>query len=322
MVFQIDKRGLFMMEFTDHHAILGVSVDADAKEIRKSYLKIARRLHPDSGTAVDEEAKQFASQLLSKLVNPAWEQLSQEKNRIEHGLLLKLKGQSALRKQNEINILSSLAKQLATNNISTLDHFYRSALQDMTDRQYSQLDQALEITAQISELNLVYLMRREGQGETVSTTSTKQIFTGTVSQSTAAAKSAQSAQPAPPPPRRESMADQYYRRAEEFYSKGNFPRATLELRDALKIEPNNSRCHSLMGMVYLRQGQGTMAKIHFNKALEADPKNEMAIVGKQNLERAANRAAGSTQSAKSPSKSDQDKPNGGLFGGMFGGKKK
>jgi curved DNA-binding protein CbpA len=324
MVIQIEKRGLFMLDLTDHHAILGVPVDADAKEIRKNYLKIARRLHPDSCTAEGETAKQLASQMLSKLVNPAWEQLSQDKSRTEHNLILKLKGQAAQRKQGEIEILGNLAQQLVTTNATTLEHFYKTALQDITDRQYQHLDQASELTAQISELNLVYLMRKEGQGDSVSQPG-KQFFTG---------EAAKAASPSPvnPPaaaaaPRRETMADQYYRRAEECYAKGNFAQATLELRDALKIESTNSRCHSLMGMIYLRQNQATMAKIHFNKALEADPNNEMARVGKQQLEGKANQAtpaksnASSATPAKPGNKTDRDKP-GGMFGGMFGGKKK
>jgi hypothetical protein len=41
MSFQIE-RGLFKFDFTDHHAVLGIPVNADVKEVRKRYLKIAR----------------------------------------------------------------------------------------------------------------------------------------------------------------------------------------------------------------------------------------------------------------------------------------
>lgn len=56
MSFKI-KSGLFKFDLTDHHAILGVPVDADFKDIRKRYLQIARRLHPDSCGAKTETAK-------------------------------------------------------------------------------------------------------------------------------------------------------------------------------------------------------------------------------------------------------------------------
>jgi curved DNA-binding protein CbpA len=300
-----------MLDFSDHHSILGVSIEAEVKEIRKSYLKIARRLHPDSGLVVSESDRLLADQLLSKMVNPAWEKLSQEKSRVDHVLILKLKGQGAQRNPS-IEVMGSLAKQLMTAN--NPDYFYRTALQDLADRQYEQFDQAIELTAQISELNLVYLMRREANGDSIEPK--PQLFTTATHAPTPTAES-----PAAPAPPEESMADQYYRRAEAFMAKGNHAKATLELRDALQIEPNNSRCHSLMGMVYLRQNQGTMAKIHFNKALSVNPQDPMALEGKQWLEQ---KASGTTQPAKPASKPSNSKPNsnGGLFGGLFGGKKK
>src|SRR3712207_6925717 len=53
-----------------------VPVDADVKEIRKRYLDIARRLHPDTCKAASDAEKQLAGELLSKLVNPAYKILS------------------------------------------------------------------------------------------------------------------------------------------------------------------------------------------------------------------------------------------------------
>ena len=327
MSFQID-RGLFKLDFVDHHAILGVSVDAETKDIRKRYLKIARRLHPDSFASETETDKQQASQLLSKLVNPAWEKLSQDKERSEYTLLLKLKGQQALRQQQEIVAqLGNLARQLSSAN--NPDHFYLASLKDLSSKQYEHLDQAMEITAQVSELNLVYLMRKEGNGATVSNETRRTIYTGSnipdSSQSSTAPTSAQTMDSAPRP---ESITDQYYRRAQGYEVKNNFAQATLELREALKLEPNSPRCHSLMGRIYLRQRQGTMAKIHFNQALKFDPKDPMALEGMKKLgsQNGATAAGGATNSkaasAKTPPKSGKpDNSGGGLFG-LFGGKKK
>lgn len=316
MSFQIE-RGLFLLDFTDHHAILGVPVDAEIKDIRKRYLKIARLLHPDSGTSENEAARQRASDLLSKLVNPAWEKLSQERDRSEYMLVLKLKGQQGLRQQNDL-VLGNLAKQLSTS--TNPDHFYATSLKDLAEKQYQQLDQTLELTAQLSELNLVYLMRKESKGE---------LKTGEkkASRTPAAPREPQAPAPDAPLPR-ESQADQYYRRAEAYVAKNNFAQATLELRDALQADPNNSRSHSLMGMIYLKQNQGTMAKIHFNKALQLNPQDTMAHEGKQRLEQiSTGKVSGSPLKAKAastkttPEKKPDDKAGGGLFG-LFGGKKK
>ncbi len=316
MSFQFD-RGLFLLDFIDHHAILGVPVDAEIKDIRKRYLKIARLLHPDSGASDTAAARQRASDLLSKLVNPAWEKLSQERDRSEYMIVLKLKGQHALRQPSDFEF-GNLAKQLSTS--TNPDHFYTTALKDLAGRQYEQLDQTLELTAQLSELNLVYLMRKEAKGE-LNTGEKKNL------RSTPPPSRSQDPVPSPPPPR-ESQADQYYRRAESYVAKNNFAQATLELRDALQADPNNSRCHSLMGMIYLKQNQATMARIHFNKALQLNPQDTMAHEGRQRLEQAqklSNKVTDSVaKAAKTKSTSEKkpdDKAGGGLFG-LFGGKKK
>ena len=317
MSFQIE-RGLFMLDFSDYHSIIGVSVEADIKEIRKNYLKIARRLHPDSSVLTSESDRHLASQFLSKMVNPAWEKLSQERTRVDHAVLLKLKGQGAMRHQTHTQVLGSLAKQLLTAN--NLDYFYRTALQDLADRQYQQLDQVLELTAQISELNLVYLARKEGKGEGTIGEPKKPLYAAATPTSTEAPSSAAATSPSAQE-QRDSLLEQYYRRAEGFMKKGNHAQATLELRDALQIDPNHCRCHSLMGMVYLQQKQGTMAKIHFNKALAMNPDDPTALEGKKYLEQQTNKAASQATTGSKPDR-NKSEGTGGLFGGLFSGKKK
>jgi Tfp pilus assembly protein PilF len=87
------------------------------------------------------------------------------------------------------------------------------------------------------------------------------------------------------------------------------------LRDALKIDPSSSRCQTLMGRVYLKQKQLTMAKVHLTQALKLDPENLDAIKAMAELQK-LERAAGKTTQAGKP---DEQK-RGGLFG-LFGGKK-
>jgi tetratricopeptide (TPR) repeat protein len=172
--------------------------------------------------------------------------------------------------------------------------------------------------AQISELNLVYLMRKGSS--TLQSQPPKSI--GTSPSQTPNTPTAPLNQP-------ETIVDQYYRRAQALIEKNNFAQARVELQDALKLEPNNGRSHSLMGVVYLKQNQTTMAKVHINKALQLNPKDPIALKSKKFLDQLAQK---SSVPQSTPSKTTQSRPTGdkqadnsgggGLFGGLFGGKKK
>ena len=313
MVFQI-QRGLFSTEFADHYALLGVPITADAKEVRKSYLKIARRLHPDSTAISGTDEKQLAEQLLSKFINPAWECLSQEKPRVEYFVVMKMKGQGAAAGDNTVvTTFGPYARSLFV--APDVDLKYRSAVQELSEKQYDVLNQAEELTAQLSELNLVYLMKTEGR-----TIGTSARSSGDTTSTPSA--SPQSNPATNPYAARKSLAEPYFNRAELAHRRQNYAQAILELRDALKLEPSNSRFHALLGMVYLEQKQGTMARIHFDKALGSNPDEPMALLGKQTLLKMSGQtpAAGAKANTKAAAGA-KDGKSGGLFGGLFGKKK-
>lgn len=340
MSFHIE-RGLFKFDFTDHHSVLGVPVDADVKDVRKRYLKIARRLHPDSCKAGSDAEKKLASQLLSKLVNPAYEQLSQSNNR-DYLVSLGHIGRRLAAEGTKIPLASEGAKQLFRSG-ANLDNAYKSLVQKLASTQYDSLDQVLDKVAEISELNMVYLMLSKGEitkstdrkpesrtanedrrqdARTVTSDGRQGVRTPTPT------PGASGGAGSPLPSSGISRVGEYIRRAEGYMAKNNFAAAVLELREALKLDPNNSRCHSLLGASYLKQNQATMAKVHINKALQLNPKDELALKGKQFLEKLAQQGGGGqAKTASQPSQSKQpDKSGksggGGLFGGFFGGKKK
>ncbi|NEP62991.1 MAG: tetratricopeptide repeat protein [Symploca sp. SIO2G7] len=316
MPFEIG-RGLFKYDFTDHHAILGIPVDADVKLVRKRYLKIARNLHPDSCKAESEAEKKQANELLSKLVNPAYEQLSKD-NR-DYAISLKLMGKRLAGEKNKISIASQAAKQL-TKAGAGLESAYKSSVQNLGAKQYASVSQALEKIAEISELNLVYLMlkddkiigRTTGGGEKPRKEEKPIEGEETVIQ-----------KPELDPQKLEAKrVAAYIRRAEGYIAKNNFAKAILELRDALKLDKKNSGCHSLLGEAYLKQKQTAMAKVHFNKALELNPKDEKALKGKKYIEYVAAKGSGAKPATSSSSgKSPGNQGKSGLFG-RFGGKKK
>lgn len=308
MSFQIDS-GVFLFDFTDHHAVLGVPLDADFQEIRKRYLQIARRLHPDTCKAASGVDKQHASSLLSKLVNPAYEKFSLERSRAEYMVMLREMSKRLSGEGASIQLKSELAQQLKQCN--NIDHAYRTSINQLAKKQYQSLEQVLPIIAQISELNVVYLMHKG---------SVLQISS---SPSTAVQRSSTHIQQPPSQPNPESAALPYLRRAQALIEKNNYAGARVELQDALKLEPNNSRCHSLIGVVYLKQNQTTMAKVHINKALQLDAQDPIATKVKQQLDQPSQTSAGqpSTRTTTKGQQSPQTK-SGGLFGGLFGGKKK
>ncbi|MEA5574105.1 J domain-containing protein [Calothrix sp. UHCC 0171] len=319
------ERGLFKFDFIDYHAVLCVPVDADSKEIRKRYLKIARRLHPDSCASASVEEKQLASELLSKLVNPAYEKLSQDKSRTEYMVVLSQMGKRLVQESASVDLSSEPARQLAA--VPNVEQLYRSAIAKISETQYDNLSQAVKIIAYVSELNLVYLMRTAGKKfasasasapPATSTPKTK-TNTGQTAENTEATSSQHTTN------KEDANVAQYLRRAQELMLKNQFAQARIELQDAIKLAPNNSRCHSAIGVVYLKQNQITMAKVHFDRALQLDPNDKEASEGKRKIEQFLGQKSGTTKPTASSStgtKPADKSGGGGLFGGLFGGKKK
>jgi len=317
MSFKID-RGLFKYDFIDHHAVLCIPVDADVKDIRKRYLKIARRLHPDSSVTESAAEKQLANDLLSKLVNPAYEKLSAESARGEYILVLSQIGRRLVQESSSVELNTDLARQLA--GAPNIDHFYKSAIAKIAQTQYDSLQQALQVIAQVSELNLVYLMRSASKLSAAPPHIQTKINSGTPQPNTG-----KSTPPAPEPAKEDSVVEQYARRAQTLIEKNQFAQAKVELQDALKLEPKNSHCHSLIALVYLKQNQLKMAKIHFDNALKLDPKDEIALQWKPKIDKALGQQPSNPKVTTPPDnggKQPDQSGGGGLFGGLFGGKKK
>ncbi|BAZ38778.1 heat shock protein DnaJ domain-containing protein [Calothrix sp. NIES-4101] len=317
------ERGLFKFDFIDYHAVLCVPVDADSKEIRKRYLKIARRLHPDSCASASVEEKQLASELLSKLVNPAYEKLSQDKSRTEYMVVLSQMGKRLVQESASVDLSSEPARQLAA--VPNVEQLYRSAITKISETQYENLSQALKIIAYVSELNLVYLMRTAGKkfasASAPAATSTTKAKTNTGQ----SAENTQTTSSQHTTNKEDANVAQYLRRAQELMLKNQFAQARIELQDAIKLAPNNSRCHSAIGVVYLKQNQITMAKVHFDRALQLDPNDKEASEGKRKIEQFLGQKSGTakpTASSSTETKPTDKSGGGGLFGGLFGGKKK
>lgn len=309
MSFQIE-RGLFQSDFTDFHAVLGVPVDAKNDEILKRYRILAKNLHPDAVSSKSKEEQELAKNLFSKLVSPAYKQLSNDKDRNEQTLILGMKVRGQQANQTPVEIHSPLAKQLESS--PDIDQAYRTAIKELADKQYASMERALELTGEISELNLVYLMRKQSE-------STKSPAKKPAAEKGKPSAPSRATTVPPPPPPKKSPAEAYYRRAEELIEKENLNDAILELRDSIKLDPRNSSCHSLLAEIYLTQKQATMAKVHINKALELNPKDPKALEGQKKLEKLVRANKKAAISSKSDNKGGEGIK---IFGFTIGGGKK
>jgi tetratricopeptide (TPR) repeat protein len=296
MSFQLE-RGLFQFEFTDRHAIIGVSVNAEEKNIRERYQAVARSLHPDSGKWKTDADRQLAVQLFSRLVTHAYGQLSKSSQLQEQTIMLELLGKRLVEQSSSIQIVDPLCQQLYQSG-HDFEQVYEQLLTQLATEQYTELAKSVQIVNQISELNMVYLLRKQLQ----SVKSTPPV--AATAPVTAAAKDSTSGDIA-----KASSVEGALRRAEDRMTRQNWVQAVQELREVIISEPNNPNAHALLGMVYLRQQQMTMAKISINKALQLAPKDPKVLQVKQEFDRASNPAANAKTAAK--------KPREGIFG-MFG----
>ena len=315
MSFEMTK-GLFKYDFTDQHAILGIPLDAEFNDIRKRYMKIVRRLHSDTCSFESQADKDWANQFLSKVVNPAYNKFSKESDRKEYNLLLAAIGKRVAKEQAKMQIESAAAKQLAT--AKDWEEAYKTAVNKLALKQYESVKETQEAIDQISELNMVYLLRKErmGGGVGVAAGSPPKAATPTSTAKTAAAATPATpappatATPAPPPPKvQDSLAEASCRRAQGFMESKSYAKAILELKEAVKRDPKHSQAHALLAMCYIEQNQATMAKIEMNKALASNPEEPTALEVKKKLEQASVKA-----------KKSEEKP--GFFASLFGGKKK
>ncbi|NJN71487.1 MAG: DnaJ domain-containing protein [Limnothrix sp. RL_2_0] len=328
MSFAINQ-GLFLLGIVDHYAILSLPVDAESKKVRKAYLKIAQRLHPDTCKAEGDEEKQLASDLLSKLVNPAYEQLSKPNSWSEYQVILKqLSRQLSDHEEGSLKLQSAIANELyeQSGDITTL---YKGKVEELAKVNYRDIPKSLNLIAELSELNLVYLKattqtstsllgsKSTVPGRTQTQTTPPAGDRPTVTQAKTTATGTQST-PNIRKTTSSSSLEAAIWRGQEHLKKKNYAKATLEFRDAIKLDPNCVEGHALMGISYLQQNQLAMAKVHIKKAYMAKPSDPLARKAKLALEK----AMGSSLDTQSGSKKATNGKKGGLFGGLFGGKKK
>jgi tetratricopeptide (TPR) repeat protein len=289
-------QGLFKFDFTDHHALLGVSVDADVTGVRDRYKDIARLMHPDSANWQTTSEKMLATKIFSSVVNQSYSQISRPNQLQEQQSMLELLSKRIIADASKLEMSTNGAQKLYKQNAEDLVRVYHELLQELAAQQYRLLTSSEEITGHISELNMVYLLRKRNQALRAPGSSNSPV-----EGIPPAARAFEPTVKNPP------LGEKAMRRAEEYINMRNWTKANVELREVLKDDPNNAVAHAQMAIVYYRQNQVTMAKMHINKAIQIDPKDAVVKAAKQEIKKmmdvAPARPAASSKTA-----------GGGLFG--------
>ncbi|MEN9216240.1 MAG: tetratricopeptide repeat protein [Gloeomargarita sp. HHBFW_bins_162] len=303
-------QGLGRYQQIDYHAILGVPLDAGPQDIRRRYMRVARALHPDTTSHMSDEDRQLAAQILSRLVNPAYEKLFNDKVRAEHNLILKMIGQRVA--QETLPFETEAANLLQQQ--SDPETYYRQTLEQLNQRQFAVPHETIQVINEISELNLA-MLRWQYAGNTVAFVNRPAPAPTSEASPSHAVAPAPKPQPPAPESNKPSFLDQFYNRAEELVRLKDYPGALRELDDALKLDSGDARCLSLKGYVYLQTNQLKMAKIHFERALKRDPANARATQGLEVVEKMLAKQA---KENEAKAKTTPEKKKGkGLFG-FFG----
>jgi Flp pilus assembly protein TadD len=117
----------------DHFALIGVTIDAAAAEVRDAYFALARQLHPDRLAASGVRDQSRDAQRLFAQINAAFGVLSNPKKRAEYVAMLQSGGEEAAAAE------QAQAEALASKLLGAEEHFRRGEMALRRD----QLDRAL-----------------------------------------------------------------------------------------------------------------------------------------------------------------------------------
>jgi curved DNA-binding protein CbpA len=263
-----------LRQLVDPYAVLGVAVTADERQILTRYHVLAKQLHPDRYNNSNHFQKKLATAIFTCLINPAYEQLKHKNKR--HSILESLRSEAIAWKKQANSVRNPVAAQLLTMSAREAHLFYQDAIASYTQAQYQSLQKSHQITRQIILLNIVYLSLQKTEpmilqvNPPVKTKEKTQPVEMQVQELTS--NETTNVKPAVI-----NYAQKHYQRAIQYAKQSQWNLAVQELRDAIRIEPNNGDYYALLGFVHLRQQLPGMAKVYMRQALKLNSQQQLAL---------------------------------------------
>jgi tetratricopeptide (TPR) repeat protein len=254
----------------DPYAVLGVSVNADERQITKRYYILAKLLHPDNYIKHNQPDQELAQAVFTQLINPAYEQLNQTKKRLNVIMLLRSEAE-VLDPQKVRAIKVSTIQAISTMSAEEAELFYEDVVRSYGYEQYHSLSQSCHITQQLNTLNIVYLSHQKPNSPLAN--QSKSIIPQKENQRPPDTSSSTTILKAEPI----NYGQAYYERAVEYYNQENWNLAVKELRDAIKLDINNSDYYALLGVVHFHQKFIGMSKVYIGQALKINPQQPLAL---------------------------------------------
>ncbi|MBD2528235.1 DnaJ domain-containing protein [Nostoc flagelliforme FACHB-838] len=259
----------WLKQLCDPYAVLGISVSADDRQIFKRYHTLAKLLHPDRYAKSYDSDEELAMAIFSRLINPAYEQLKHRHKRLI--AIAMLRSDARVLQQKALCVQSAIAEEIMEMSPPQAELFYEEAIACYAEAQYKSLHQSYQVTQQIRILNLVYLQLQKPDlfppqkaVRIIPEVEIKPIEL-TLDQKTNVK------------PLLANYAQRHYQRAIEYVRLANWALAVQELRDAIKLEPNNSNYYALLGLVHLKQKFIGMARVYIRQALKLNPQDSLAL---------------------------------------------
>jgi curved DNA-binding protein CbpA len=251
----------------DHYAVLGVPIDADLEEVRKNYRSKTKLLHPDRFVR-DPEKRKSAEFLLSRVVNPAFETLSNSERRREYDLLLRLASIKFRDNQTPLPNSPEVLRISPARNMEELKVLYRKEIEELTKNQYKDLNDN-HLTNALSTVNLGFL---------ILSIPLEKYSTPKVTRSDTNIPSTPPASTVESTPDVSNWSQRHFERGKELVEKRQFKEAIRSFKEAIRLTPSVATYYSHLGLAYIEQGFPGMAKAEFQRALQLDPKDEIACV--------------------------------------------